>query len=75
MAFDSLEPFGEARADLRAGIIAATMANHSMSPPKEPRRPIDYMLFAKRPEVKPILLADKKAQSNLLKQVLFGKKD
>jgi len=26
-AYDELDPFGEGRADLRAGIIAATMAN------------------------------------------------
>ena len=27
LAFDALEPFGEPRADLRAGIVAATVAN------------------------------------------------
>ena len=76
MAYDSIEPFGEQRADLRAGIIASVVANHSMAPPREARRPSDYMLFAgKHEESDGVILADPKAQSKLLKQTLFGVKE
>lgn len=37
MAYDRLEPFGEVRADLRAGIIASTIA--AVNTPKGRRRP------------------------------------
>ncbi|MHB9836848.1 phage tail assembly protein T [Paraburkholderia terrae] len=59
MAFNQIEPFGEARADLRAGIIASTVAGGA---------PIDYMPFQKRrqEETGPLLLADPDAQSELI---------
>ena len=44
MAFERLEPWGDGRADLRAGIIASTMANmhrHSESDPV--LQPSDFM--------------------------------
>lgn len=45
MAFDSLEPFGEERADLRAGIVAATVANVNRDPKKQrtPYAPQDFL--------------------------------
>ncbi|WP_236674309.1 DUF4035 domain-containing protein [Paraburkholderia hospita] len=68
MAFNSIEPFGEARADLRAGIIASTVANHGSVAMKKPVPPIDYMPFQQRPqeETGPMLLADPDAQSELI---------
>ncbi len=43
--FYELEPFGDVRADLRAGIVAATVANAHRDPRKgKPARPQDYML-------------------------------
>lgn len=35
MAYYALEPFGEQRADLRSGIIAATIANRHRDPKRE----------------------------------------
>lgn len=53
-AFYGLEPFGEERADLRAGIITATMANINRDPKKrrKPYSPQDFMpeFGAKRTE-------------------------
>jgi hypothetical protein len=47
-----------------------------MSPPKKPRKPSDYMWFAGESVTagKPILLADKKAQSDLIRRAVFGMK-
>lgn len=45
MAYASLEPFGEERADLRAGIICSVMANLQSDPKKrkKPFTPVDFM--------------------------------
>lgn len=43
MAFMRLEPFGEFRADLRAGIVAATVANAARSPDRPPFKTTDFM--------------------------------
>lgn len=44
MAYDSLEPFGEAREDLRAGIIASTIVNVRVDPKKgKYAKPQDFM--------------------------------
>lgn len=37
MAYAQIEPFGEERADLRAGVVAATVANTARDPKKRPR--------------------------------------
>ena len=75
MAYYRIDPFGEKRADLRAGIIAAQVVNFSMSPPTSPAKPSDFMPFEPpAEEPKPMLLADPEAQSRLLKESLFGKK-
>ena len=74
IAYDQLEPFGEQREDLRVGQICSTVANHSFSPPKKPHRPSDYMLFSPERQDKPVLLQDPKAQSDLIRQALFGVK-
>ncbi|MBU3694793.1 MAG: hypothetical protein FGM40_08205 [Rhodocyclaceae bacterium] len=77
LAYDQIEPFGPQREDLRAGLICSTVANHSMSPPRRPRRPSDYMLFAHEPGQAfdaPVLLADPKSHSDLIRQAIFGVK-
>ena len=43
MAYFRLEPFGERRADLRAGIIASTVANAHRARESRPYRPQDFM--------------------------------
>jgi hypothetical protein len=43
MAYAGLEPFGEERADLRAGIIAATIANVHRPGERDPYTPTDFM--------------------------------
>jgi hypothetical protein len=50
MAFHDLEPFGEERADLRAGIVASTVANANRDPKKKRKayKPEDFMPKFKR---------------------------
>lgn len=45
IAYSHVDPFGEERGDLRAGIIAATIANANRNPKKRPRpfTPADFM--------------------------------
>ena len=45
MAYFTIEPWGEERADLRAGIVASVIANVNRDPRKRPRpyRPEDFM--------------------------------
>ena len=71
MAYERLEPFGEARADLRAGIVASTVANHGMSPPRRPMRPLDFMPLVREPDA-PIRPADPDQHAALLAKTLFG---
>jgi hypothetical protein len=50
MAYAGLEPFGEERADLRAGIVASTTANVWRARNKKPLTPRDFMpRFGKKP--------------------------
>lgn len=42
-AFYGLEPFGDERADLRSGIVAATVANVHRDPQQEPFDVTDFM--------------------------------
>lgn len=42
-AYWRLEPWGEGRADLRAGIVASTMANIWRTGDSEPFTPADFM--------------------------------
>ncbi len=75
MAYDRIDPIGEARADLRAGILASTFVNHSMSPPKTPARPVDFMPFVAGRRQGPIKLANAVEHAKLLARSLFGRKD
>lgn len=43
LAFARVEPFGEARADLRAGIVASTIANIHKAKGRKPYSPQDFM--------------------------------
>ena len=43
MAYDSVEPFGEDRADLRAGIIASQIVNVHLSKGQRATVPADFM--------------------------------
>ncbi len=72
------EPFGEHIADLRAGMVAATIANCHRDP-KVRREPFQALEFApwnpvarKTNNNEPVLLADPKAQQRLIEQTLFG---
>ena len=48
-----VDPFGEQRADLRAGIIASTMSNRWRVKHEQSVQPIDFMPFAKSQEQTP----------------------
>jgi hypothetical protein len=53
MAYDQMEPFGEERADLRAGIITSMIHNVNIVKGK-PASPIDFMPeFDRQPKKKP----------------------
>ena len=45
MAFYQMEPFGDFRADVRSGIVAATFANAHRSRDAKPFTPEDFMPF------------------------------
>ena len=47
-AYFRIEPFGEDRADLRAGIVASTMANTVRGKGTKPFRPVDFMPYVDR---------------------------
>lgn len=78
MAFDHFEPIGEARADLRAGILASTFVNHSASPPRSPVKPVDFMPFARGFDrtltsgEEAIALGNPDEQAKLVAKTLFG---
>lgn len=51
MAFSRLEPFGDERADLRNGIIAATIANTNLKKGQKPYTPLDFIpRFSNKPK-------------------------
>lgn len=73
MALERIEgPFGDLRADMRAGIVASAVVNHSMSPPKTPTKPMDFMPFVKRQA--PVQIGNLVAHGKLLARSLFGMK-
>jgi hypothetical protein len=75
MAFESLEAFGDSRADLRMGILASTVANYGGRELKQHAKPADFMPYLQRDEVeeKPVLLADKDKQSALIMKLVFNR--
>lgn len=72
MAFDSIDPFGEPREDLRSGLLAATFVNHSMRPPRTPAVPLDFMPFVMASKPEPLLLEDPDEHARLIEKTLFG---
>lgn len=51
-AFHGIAPIGETRADLRAGIVAATIHNANITKKKDAKNPLDFMPFHKEPKEK-----------------------
>lgn len=43
MAYDLVEPFGDGRGDVQAGVIASTIANVHRSKNARPYRPTDFV--------------------------------
>ena len=70
-AFYSLEPFGDFRSDMQAGIIASTIANCNRSKHSKTFKPIDFMPLVKEEpkqmsgdEIKNVLKAMAEEQNN-----------
>ncbi len=61
MAYYQVEPFGEERADLRAGIVASTLININRRKGTKMSKPTDFLLFKATPDLQ------SKALSELLK--------
>lgn len=61
MAYAQLEPFGEARGDLRAGIVASTIANANRDAKKQPHpyTPHQFMPLVEEPEPDAEMVASK----------------
>lgn len=75
MVYDSVEPIGDMRADLRSGIVASAVANNGMREYKEAVKPSDFMLFRDVwdvPKQPAILDTDPEAQSALIMAAMFG---
>jgi hypothetical protein len=73
LAFNQIEPIGEPRADLRAGIIASAVANYGPRDLPTPAQPSVFMPFLERhdePE-RPVLLNDADEQSALIFREVF----
>lgn len=66
LAFSQIEPIGDAREDLRAGIIASTIANsfRDTEKQKKPYSPADFMIDWDNPPKR-----EKKSPGNLLEMV------
>ena len=50
MAYYQLEPFGNVREDLQAGIVASTIANVNRGKNDKAFQPSDFMPFMEKPE-------------------------
>ncbi len=58
MAYYQVEPFGEERADLRAGIVASTLVNINRRKGAKLSKPTDFLLFKATPDVRSKILSD-----------------
>ena len=68
MAYDSLEPFGEERADLRMGVIASTIANVNRGKNTKAFSAQDFMpKFGQQEEEEPY-----KQSTEEIKKVMMG---
>lgn len=78
-AYYQLEPFGDIIADLRHGVATSTAANANRNKEarSEPFKPQDFIYWGAERQVQqdeePVLLADPKAQSDLIRAAIFGK--
>ena len=72
-AFDRVEPFGEYRADLRMGILAATIVNINRGKRAKPVVPRDFMPFPREGERRSRGKPDPDALSKALRAA-FSKK-
>ena len=52
VAKHGIEPIGDSRADLRAGVVAAQVHNANITKKTDAKTPLDFMLF-KREQPKP----------------------
>lgn len=50
MVLERMEPFGDRRADIQAGIVASTIANIHRSEKSKPYSPIDFMPRFEEPQ-------------------------
>jgi hypothetical protein len=71
MAFYSIDPFGDQRADLRAGIVASVLNNRWRGKTEQPREPVDFMPFREQPEQTPEEM--QRQLRSILGQVTHGK--
>lgn len=57
----AVEPWGEDRADLRAGIVSSVIANTNRDPKRRPKpfEPVDFMPYYEKPTPSPEQLAHK----------------
>lgn len=49
-AYARIEPFGEDRADLRAGMVASMVGNVNLKKGAKPFKPADFMPFIDKPD-------------------------
>jgi hypothetical protein len=73
MAFHNLDPWGEYRADLRAGIVASTVANVNTVRGRK-FKPSDFMVdYLKRPEPEPKTVEELKDMAVRITAMFGGK--
>lgn len=70
MAYDQMEPFGDMRGDLQAGIIASTIANFAGKISKKEVNPSDFMPFLVKPQ-EPVTNTMESAEALHAKFVMF----
>lgn len=75
MAYHQLEPWGEERADLRAGIIASTLANINRDPKRhpEPYGATDFMPYHQRDQAAAETVTTPEARSASIRALLSKK--
>lgn len=58
MAYFQVEPFGEERADLRAGVIASILVNINRRRGATVSKPSDFILYKGTPAIKTKILSE-----------------
>lgn len=70
-----IEPWGESRADLRAGLICSAVVNYAGKVRHEnlpPAIPLDFMPYAERPVAPVIEAGDPETEGRKIDALLFG---